>query len=118
MKQKNVYLIAYYNIKPKDPNRTKEAGYITNPANFDYDESINITRGLKARDELGAKVILDLTEQRVVANRFNDNKDFPSLLAHYQEGYPKYINPLLAQLYPEQVDVDVNVHSEEEKTGS
>lgn len=118
MKQKNVYLIAYYHLKPKDPKRTKEAGYINNPENFDYDESINITRGLKTKDELAAKVILDLTEQRVVANRFNDNKDFPSLLAHYQEGYPKYINPLLAQLYPEQVDGDVNVHSEEEKTGS
>jgi len=118
MKNKSVYLIAYYHRKPKDPKRTKEAGYIKDPANFDYDESINITRGLKTRDELGAEVILNLTEQTVVKNRFNDNKDFPSLLAHYQEGYPKYINPLLAQLYSEQVDGDVNVHSEEEKTGS
>jgi hypothetical protein len=52
-----------------------------------------------------------------VANRFNDNKDFPSLLAHYQEGYPKYLNPLIAQLYPEQVD-DQHVHNQEEKAGS
>lgn len=118
MKNKNIYLIAYYHIKPKDPARTKEAGYITDPENFDYDESINITRGLKTRDELNAKVILDLTNQLVVANRFNDNKDFPSLLAHYQEGYPKYINPLLAQLYPEQTDASEHVLSEEEKTGS
>lgn len=118
MKQKNIYLLAFYHIKPKDPRRTKESGYITDPTNFDYDESINITRGLKTRDELGAKVILDLTEQKVVANRFNDNKDFPSLLAHYQEGYPKYLNPLIAQLYPEQADGNVNVHSEEEKAGS
>jgi len=38
-------------------------------------------------------------------------------LAHYQEGYPKYINPLIAQLYPESNN-EVNVSSEEEKTGS
>jgi hypothetical protein len=47
MKIKKIYLIAYYLIKPKDPRRTKEAGYITNPDNFEYDESINITRGVK-----------------------------------------------------------------------
>ncbi len=118
MSNKDIYLVAYYHIKPKDPKRTKEAGYINNPANFDYDESINITRGLKTRDELNARVVLNLTKQQVTKNRFNDNKDFPSLLAHYQEGYPKYINPLLAQLYPEQTDATTNVHSEEEKTGS
>ena len=118
MKNKSIYLVAYYHIKPKDPKRTKEAGYMTNPKNIDYDESINITRGLKTRDELNAKVILDLSNQSVFKNSFNENKDFPSLLAHYQEGYPQYINPLLAQLYPEQVDVDVDVHSQEEKEES
>ena len=110
--------MAYYHIKPKDPKRTKEAGYINDTANFDYDESINITRGLKTRDELNAKVILNLSKQLVTKNRFNDNQDFPSLLAHYQEGYPQYINPLLAQLYPEENNGSIDVSSEEEKTGS
>jgi len=118
MKNKHIYLVAYYLTKPKDPKRTKEAGYITNPDNLIYDESINITRGLKTRDQLNAKVILNLSEQQVVANKFNDSRDFPGLLAHYQEGYPKYLNPLIAQLYPEQVDVDQHVHSQEEKAGS
>lgn len=118
MKKRSIYLVAYYHIKPKDPKRTKEAGYMTDPGNFDYDESINITRGLKTRDELNAKVILDLTNQTVFKNSFNENRDFPSLLAHYQEGYPTYINPLLAQLYPEQVDADLNVLSQEAKEGS
>ena len=86
--------------------------------NIEYDESINITKGLKTRDEINAKVILDLTNQIVKKNAFNDNRDFPSILAHYQEGYPKYINPLLAQLYPEQDDANANVHSKEEKEGN
>lgn len=90
-----------------------------NPDNFEYDESINITRGLKLKDELNAKVILDLTSQKVVKNGFNGNKDFPSLLAHYQEGYPKYINPLIADLYSEQMQNDhVNVLGQEEEKGS
>jgi hypothetical protein len=107
MRNKNIYLVAYYHIKPKDPKRTKEAGYINDPANFDYDESINIIKGLKVKDEINAKVILNLSNQTVFKNSFNENKDFPSLLAHYQEGYPTYINPLLAQLYPETVISDV-----------
>ena len=115
LNNKNIYLIAYYHIKPKDPNRTKEPGYMTNTDNIEFDESINITRGLKTRDELSAKVILDLTNEVVKKNTFNDNLDFPSILAHYQEGYPKYINPLLAQLYPEQTDANANVHSEEKE---
>jgi hypothetical protein len=104
-------------MKPKDPKRTKEAGYMSNIDNIEYDESINITKGLKQRDELNAKVILDLTNQTVKKNTFNNNKDFPSILAHYQEGYPKYLNPLIAQLYSEKIDV-TNVPGKEEKEGS
>jgi hypothetical protein len=81
MKQKDIFLVAYYHMKPKDPKRTKEAGYMTNLENIDYDESINITRGLKTRDQLNAKVVLNMSKQTVVTNRFNDNQDFPSLLA-------------------------------------
>jgi hypothetical protein len=87
------------------------------PANFDFDESINITRGLKTRDQVTARVILNLSERTVAKNSFNENKDFPSLLAHYQEGYPQYINPLIAQLYKDDVN-EVDVPSEKEKTGS
>lgn len=116
MTKHDIHLIAYYTAKPKDPKRTKEPGYMKDINNINYDESINITRGLKNKDELNAKVILNLSKQLVVRNRWNDNKDFPALLAHYQEGYPKYLNPLIAQLYPE-VDDAVDV-LEKEKEGS
>jgi len=118
LKHKDIYLVAFYHMKPKDPKRTKERGYITNLENVDYDESINITRGLKIKDRLGAKVILNLSKQDVTKNSFNDSRDFPGLLAHYQEGYPKYINPLIAQLYSEEKDGSIDVSSEEEETGS
>lgn len=117
MKNKDIYLLAFYHIKPKDPGKTKIVGYMKDMANLDFDESINITRGLKDKDSVGAKVILNLTKQQVVKNGWNENKDFPELLGHYQEGYPKYINPLLAQLYPE-VTNEINVSSQEEEKGS
>ena len=106
--------MAYYGAKPKDPHRTKEAGYMKDPANFDYDESINITRGLKARDQNLASVILNLTDKSVTKNTFNENRDFATLLAHYQEGYPKYINPLIAQLYKDELDESIDVQNKEE----
>ena len=116
MKAKNLYLVANYFARPRDPSRTREAGYMKNHDNISYDESINITKGLKNRD-LDAKVILDLTNQSVFKNSFNNNRDFASLLAYYQENYPKYVNPVLALLYKDQIDV-THVHSQEEKEGA
>ena len=105
-------------MKPKDPKRTKEPGYMTNTDNIELDESINITRGLKTRDELGAKVILDLTSKTVVKNSFNESRDFVTLLAHYQDGYSKYINPLIAQLFKDELNEPVDVSGEKEKESS
>ena len=118
MSSKNIYLVAYYSAKPKDPKLTKIAGYMKDPANFEYDESINITRGLKTKDQNLARVILNLTNKTVVKNSFNENKDFATLLTHYQEGYPKYINPLIAQLYKDELNEPSNVSGEKEKESS
>jgi hypothetical protein len=115
--KKSLYLLAFYSTKPRDPKKTHIAGYLKDPNNTILDESINITKGLRARDQINASVILNLSEQQVIKNKFNDNRDFPSLLAHFQEGYPRYINPLIAQLYSKELDdvSDVNVQTEEEK---
>ena len=110
--------MAYYSAKPKDPKRTKEPGYMSNTDNIEFDESINITRGLKTKDQNLARVILNLTNKTVIKNSFNENKDFATLLAHYQEGYPKYINPLIAQLYKDELNEPSNVSGEKEKESS
>ena len=96
--------MAYYHTRPKDPRRTKEAGYITNPDNINYEESINITRGLKYRDETTAGVILNLSQQQVARNTFKSDADFASLLGYFQEGYPKYINTIIASLYAKDLE--------------
>lgn len=116
MSNRNLHLVAYYYRKPKDPKKTSVPGYFKDPNNLVMDETINITRGLKIKDRVDATVILDLTAQQVVKNGFNDSRDFPSLLAYYQENYPKYLNPLIAELYPEQLnDGIIHVPSQEEE---
>ena len=104
MRQQDIFIVAYYHQKPKDPARTKEKGYMSDPDNISYDESINITRGIKTKDQLNAAVILNLTKQSVVKNRFRSDADFPSLLAYYQEGYPNYINKIIAGLYAKDLE--------------
>jgi hypothetical protein len=115
--KKSIFLLAYYATRPRDPKKSHIRGYLKDPNNTVLDESINITKGLRTRDEIKAGVILNLSEQQVIKNKFNDNKDFPSLLAHFQEGYPRYLNPLIAQLYSEELrdGINVNVQTEEEK---
>jgi len=108
--------LAYYVSRPKDPKMTRIAGYSNQPNNMDYEESINITRGLRDRDLISASVVLNLSQKTVVRNGFNSNRDFPSWLAHFQESYPEHINPIIAELYKDELNETSNdVRSQEEK---
>lgn len=115
---KDIYIVAYYALTPKNPKHTGRKGYMNNVDNLEYTESINITRGLKPRD-ITAGVILNLNKKTVVRNTFNDNRDFPSLLAHYQESYPQYINPVISMLYKDELNETTgNVRTQEENQTS
>ena len=119
MKNKDLHLVAYYIIKPKNPQRTSQPGYIKDAENIDYDESINITKGLKDKDVALGGVILNLSRQLVVKNRFRSDNDFASLLAYYQEGYAQYLDPIIAKLYKEELnEANIDVSSQEEKESS
>jgi hypothetical protein len=99
MKAKDLHLLAFYVLKPKDPKRTKEKGYITNPDNFRYDESIEFTRGLNPKDQQYAGVVLNLNTKKVLSNRFKAHDgDFDKLFKYFLEGYPEYVIQVMAQL--------------------
>ena len=36
----NIYLLATYVARPKNPRQTSRAGYITDPSNIQYDENL------------------------------------------------------------------------------
>jgi hypothetical protein len=71
---------------------TSQPGYISNPENIMYEETIMVSRGLKSRDRQNGHVVLNLTEELLVKNTFSDEKDFTKLLAHYVDGFGDQIN--------------------------
>jgi hypothetical protein len=61
----DIYLLATYVARPKNPRQTSRAGYITDPNNIQYDENLSIVRGWRDR-YLKYSVVLDLTNERVI----------------------------------------------------
>lgn len=99
MKNKNVYLVAFYTMKPRPGVNTSVKGWMSNKDNLQYDERLEITRGIKKNSQL-ANVILDLTNKTISKNTFNDESDFKSFFKYYFGGYHKYISTVMNQLDP------------------
>lgn len=91
MKNKNIYLVAKYIGRPRDPKRTSQRGYINNPENMIYDEQVHIVRGLRNKD-IDNQVILDLTDEKIIKNSFKSDTTFEDLFSYYHEGYSEQIN--------------------------
>ena len=98
MKKQNIYLVANYVTKPKDPRRTHIPGYMKDPANHQYDEQVQISARLRQKDITTAKVIINLSTKTVEKNSFNNNKDFKELFKYFFTGYHKYVTTVMAQL--------------------
>ena len=93
----NIYLLAIYVARPKNPRQTSRAGYITNPDNIQYDENLEIVRGGRDR-YMKYSVVLDITNEKVVKNSFQTGKTFEELFAHYHEGFSEYIEQTVNEL--------------------
>ena len=114
----DLYLIAFYTAKPRDPHKTKIKGYMTDPANIVYDERVEFSIGLKSKDQIAGKVILNLTQKSVVRNALNPEAGFDDVVKYYCETYPEYMEKVgftLEEVKDESTDVPA-VSAEEEKT--
>lgn len=100
MKKSNIYLVAHYLIKPRDPRRTHVSGYMKDPANIRYDEQVQISTRLRQQDKMTAKVIMNLSDKTVEQNSFNGNKDFDELFKYFFKGYHKYVTEVMTKLDP------------------
>jgi hypothetical protein len=118
MKNHDLYLIASYTAKPRNPKMTKVAGYMKDPANIIYDERVEFSIGTKSKD-INAGVILNLTKHLVVKNKFQPDADFETVVKYYCDAYPEYMAKAGFTLEKEQQDEpDVQpVQTEEEKSG-
>jgi hypothetical protein len=98
MKIKDIHLLAFYVTKPRDPKMTKVRGYMSDPNNLRYDERVEFTKGLNAKDGLYAKVILNLNTKQVVKNSWNTERGFNEYFKYFLEAYPKYVINVMGQL--------------------
>jgi hypothetical protein len=99
-KQKDIYLVAYYFKRPRAGVNTSVKGWMEDTSNFQYDEKIDITAGLK-NDSNTANILLNLSKKVVERNRFNEDRDFKTLFKYFFGGYHNYITEVMAQLDPE-----------------
>lgn len=97
MSNRDIHLVAFYYAKPKSHVNTQIRGWMNNPDNIRYDERVEITRGLK-RDSNSAKVILNLSDKRVVRNGWNPDTAFNDLFKYYFKGYHQYVTTVMTQL--------------------
>jgi hypothetical protein len=119
MKIKDIHLIAFYVAKPRNPKMTHIKGYMKDPANIQYDERIEFTKGLQSKDQQYAGIVLNLNTKKVITNRFDkDQRDFDALFKYFLEAYPQYVIQVMAQLdmaYLEQFIPKDEKPAEEEK---
>jgi fructose-specific phosphotransferase system component IIB len=101
MKKQNIYLVANYVAKPRDPRRTHVPGYMKDPANIQFDEQVQVSTRLRKQDLTTAKVIMNLSNKTVDKNSFNGNKNFDELFKYFFKGYHKYITEVMAKIDPE-----------------
>ena len=93
----NIYLVANYVARPKDPKRTSEKGYMANPDNIQWDEQMFVARGFRDR-YMQNSVVLDLTEEKIIKNSFRTEKSFEEIFKHYHDGFAEYIEQTVNDL--------------------
>ena len=98
MKIKDLHLVSFYVIKPRDPKKTHIKGYMKDPNNIQYDERVEFTKGLNPKDQSYASIILNLNKKTVVKNKFKDDRDFDTMFKYFLEAYPQYVINVMSQL--------------------
>jgi prolyl-tRNA editing enzyme YbaK/EbsC (Cys-tRNA(Pro) deacylase) len=99
-KEKDIYLVGFYSMKPRKGVKTTVKGWMNDQANLQYDEKVEITRGIK-NSAMTAKIVLNLSKKTVERNGFNADRDFKSLFKYFFGGYHQYITEVMKQLDPE-----------------
>jgi hypothetical protein len=98
-KEKDIYLVGFYSMKPRKGVKTSVKGWMNDTANLQYDEKVEITRGIK-NSAVTAKILLNLSKKTVDRNGFNADRDFKSLFKYFFGGYHQYITEVMKQLDP------------------
>lgn len=112
---KDIFLVANYVMRPKGHVRTAKAGWMSNPANIQYDENVSIVAGLKNRDRQ-AKVILNLSKGYVEQNGWTGEREFDKLFGYFLENYNEYVTKAMTIANPEFLNEFIEKYSDKEET--
>lgn len=82
-------------MKPRDRLQTFKAGYIKDSANMTWDEHVDVTVGIKNRDLSMSQIILNISEQKIIKNSFNNEKSFMELFQYFYTSSPYEISQAL-----------------------
>ena len=91
-RRSNRFLLATYTKVPKPGRQYK--GFFEDDNNYRYDESIDITVGLKDKHLAGPWVILDLDDKQIIKS-VNQSADYAHLEEHYMKHFGNNINGFL-----------------------
>ena len=86
-------------MKPRPGVNTSRKGWMDNRDNIQYDEHIEITRGIKRSSDT-AKIILNLSDKTVIRNTFGTDREFKEFFKYYFGGYHEYLITVMRQLDP------------------
>jgi hypothetical protein len=89
--------VAFYHLKPRPGVNTSQKGWMEDFTNITYDESIEITRGVKKNSSM-AKIILNLSKKTVDRNTWGTDRSFNEYFKHFFMGYHKYVTTVMTQL--------------------
>ena len=91
MSKKHRYILVNYAMKPRDPAQSGKKGYTSDPQNQKWDEIIRFSIGLKSKDEINNRIVIDIDGQVVVKNNINDNSDWSQLMNYFMNNYEQQI---------------------------
>lgn len=87
---KGFYIVATYTRTLRNPGGTDRSD-----SAWQDNEKVECCKNVAGGRLAGASVVLDVTNQRVVKNRFDNGRGFEELYAYYLERYADYINEWL-----------------------
>ena len=90
MKTKKMYVVATYFRVPKEGANSSRKNFGKDDANWAFNESVQVTTGLKKRDITMANIILNVTDKQVEKCNMRPGVGYDELYSYFKTNYPKY----------------------------
>lgn len=87
---KGFFIVATYSRSLRNPQSADRSD-----SAWQDNEKVECRKSVSGNRLTSASVVLDVANQRVIKNRFDNGRDFEELYAYYLERYADYINEWL-----------------------